>query len=164
MFSLSRHLFDDLWSFHRQLDNLFERAWEPSLRLLPSSLAESAGFYPEVESYVRDSNVVYRFAIPGVDPKNVDISLQANLVTVKGERTAPSGVQEENWHVRGIRYGQFERSFTLPQGAEADKLQATFNNGVLELSVPISKAHLPRKIEIQQLSPGSEKPKLKASA
>jgi HSP20 family protein len=127
-------------------------------------LASKGTFVPEVESYSKDGNLVYRLAIPGVDPQKVDLSIVGNQVTVKGERTAPTEVDDENWHFREFRYGQFERTLTLPEGVGTEKVNATFNNGVLEISAPVSKAHLPRRVEIKQLASSESKPKLKASA
>jgi len=163
MLSLSRSLFDDFFSLHRELDNLFEKSWGPAARLLPT-FGQAADFYPEVESYTKDGKVVYRLAIPGIDPQNVDLSIVGNQVTMKGERSSPAEVKDEDWYVRGFRYGQFERTFTLPEGVETDKVNASFTNGVLEISAPVAKAHLPRRIEVKQLSTGEQKPQLKASA
>src|SRR5207249_38989 len=126
----------------------------PSVRWLPSQPT----FVPEVESYTKDGNLVYRMAIPGVDPRKVDLSIVGNQVTVKGERAAPTEVDEENWQLREFRYGQFERTFTLPEGVETEKVAATFNNGVLEISAPISKAHLPHRVEIKQIGSSEGKP------
>ena len=162
MLSLSRSLFDDLHSLHRELDSLFDRTWGTSGRLLPSSGGRDV-FYPELECYTKDGNIVYRMAIPGIDPQKVDLSLVGNQLTVKGERSAPAEVKDENWYVREFRYGQFERTFNLPEGVETDKINATFNNGILEISVPAANV-LPRKIEVKQLGTGEQKPQLKATA
>ena len=169
MLSLSRSLFDDLFSMNRALDNFLERSWGPSglagpaTRLLPT-LMLAPSFYPEVESYIKDGKLVYRLALPGIDPKNVDLSIVGNQVTVKGERSSPAEIKDEDWNVREFRYGQFERTFTLPEGVEVDKLNATFSNGVLEISAPVAKEQLPRKIEVKQLSTSEQKPQLQASA
>ncbi len=160
MLGLSRSLFDDLFSLHREIDRMFEKNWGASPRWLPTQSA----FVPEVDSYTKDGNLVYRMAIPGVDPQKVDLSIVGNQVTVKGERNAPVKVDDENWYLRQFRYGQFERTFTLPVGVETEKVNASFNNGVLEISAPVSKAHLPRKVEIKQIGSSETKPQLKASA
>jgi len=162
MLSLSRSLFDNLHSLHRELDSLFDRTWGSSSRFLPSFSGRDV-FYPELECYTKDGSIVYRMAIPGVDPQKVDLSVVGNQLTVKGERSAPAEIKDENWYVREFRYGQFERTFSLPEGVEADKINATFNNGVLEISVPAANV-LPRKIEVKQLGTGEQKPQLKATA
>jgi HSP20 family protein len=163
MLSLSRSLFDDLFSLHRELDSLFERSWGSPAGLLPAFRSQATGFLPDVESYTKDGNLIYRMAIPGIDPKNVDLSIVGNQLTVKGERLGPGDLKDEDWYLRGFRYGQFERSFTLPDGVEQEKVSAGFANGVLEISVPLSKAQLPRKIAIKHLAEG-EPAKLKAKA
>jgi len=162
MLSLSRSLFDNLHSLHRELDSLFDRTWGSSGRFLPSFGGREV-FYPELECYTKDGSIVYRMAIPGVDPQKVDLSVVGNQLTVKGERSAPAEIKDENWYVREFRYGQFERTFSLPEGVETDKINATFNNGVLEISVPADHV-LPRKIEVKQLGTGEQKPQLKATA
>ena len=73
--SLSRNLFDDLFSIHSELDNFFDRTWNPSSRSVPSLPTQPGGFHPEVEAYSKNGNLVYRLAIPGVDPKNIDLSI-----------------------------------------------------------------------------------------
>ena len=161
---LTRNLFEDLFSLHRELDTIFEHNWNSLGRALPATPAHWGGFFPEIETYTKDGNVVYRLAIPGVDPKDVELSIVGGEIVVKGERKTPVEVKDENWLVRNFRYGRFERTFRLPEGVDLDKVNATFYNGLLEITVPASMAALPRKIEIKRVESGEEIPKLKASA
>ncbi len=161
---LARNLFEDLFSLHRELDTIFEHNWNPLGRALPATPAHWGGFFPEIETYTKDGNVVYRLAIPGVDPKDVELSIVGGEIVVKGERKIPVEVKDENWLVRNFRYGRFERTFRLPEGVDLDKVNATFHNGLLEITVPASMAALPRKIEIKRVESGEEIPRLKASA
>ena len=161
---ITRNLFDDLFSLHRELDTIFEHNWNSLGRALPATAAQWGGFFPEIETYTKDGSVVYRLAIPGVDPKDVELSIAGGEIVVKGERKSPIEVKDENWLVRNFRYGRFERTFRLPEGVDLDKVNATFHNGVLEITVPASIAALPRKIEIKRVESGEEKPRLKASA
>jgi HSP20 family protein len=163
MLSLSRNLFDDLFSVHRELDDFFERTWGPFDRSLPAFAGKLTGFNPEVDCYNKDGNLVYRLAIPGVDPKNVDLTIADGQVTVKGERAEPAELKDEKWLIQEFRYGRFERSFNLPEGVDIDKVSATFNSGVLEITIPAGKAQLPRRIEIRQLAAGDPKVSQKAS-
>ena len=148
MLGLSRNLFDDLFSLHREMDRVFECKTR-----LQGRRYLSIG-YPDSERSTSASKA----------PQKVDLSIVGNQVTVKGERTSPTEVGDENWHFREFRYGQFERTFTLPEGVETEKVNATFNNGLLEISAPVSKAHLPRRVEIKQIGSSESKPQLKASA
>jgi HSP20 family protein len=163
MLSLSRNLFDDLFSVHRELDSFFERTWGPFDRSLPAFAGKLTGFNPEVDCYNKNGNLVYRLAIPGVDPKDVDLTIADGQVTVKGERTEPAELKDETWLIQEFRYGRFERSFNLPEGVDVDKVSATFNSGVLEITIPAGKAQLPRRIEIKQLAAGDPKVLQKAS-
>ena len=160
---LTRNLIGDLFSLHRGLDSLFDKNWN-SFGNLPVSASSWMSFFPEVETYAKGSDLVYRLALPGVDPKDVDLSILGGKLIVKGERKTPKEIHDEDWGVRSFQYGRFERSFRLPEGIDLEKVRAQFNNGLLEITVPASKAALPRKIEIQQLESGEEADKLKESA
>ena len=129
-----------------EFDNLFHRSWVwPAHR-------ESAESAPGVEAYTKNDQLVYRFAIPGVDAKDVDISTANNRLTVKVERKAPSDVKEGDWHFQSFSYGKFEHAVSLPRGTDVDAVTATFKNGVLEVSTPLPKAILPKKIEVKELA------------
>ena len=129
-----------------EFDNLFHRSWVWPAR------QEGPEFAPGVEAYTKNDQLVYRFAIPGVDAKDVDISTANNRLTVKVERKAPSDVKEGDWHFQSFSYGKFERTVSLPRGTDVDAVTATFKNGVLEVSTPLSKAVLPKKIEVKELA------------
>ena len=161
---ITRNLFDDLFSLHWELDTLFDRSWKNLGRAIPEASAHWTGYFPEVETYTKDANLVYRLAIPGVDPKDVDLSIVGGEIVVKGERKTPIEVKDEDWLVRNFRYGRFERTFRLPDGVDLEKVNATFHNGLLDITLPASRAPLPRKIEITQIESGEEKAKLKAGA
>src|SRR5512147_3019889 len=86
MLSLTRNLFDDLSSLHRAMDTLFDRTFGSFARDFPSVQRPLLrGFSPELESYTRDNQLIYRLAIPGVDPKDVDLSVLGNQVSIKAE-------------------------------------------------------------------------------
>ena len=87
-----------------------------------------------------------------MDAKDVDISTANNRLTVKVERKAPSDVKEGDWHFQSFSYGKFEHTVSLPRGIDADAVSAGFKNGVLEVSVPLPKATLPKKIEVKELA------------
>ncbi|MCI0419434.1 MAG: Hsp20/alpha crystallin family protein [Acidobacteria bacterium] len=129
-----------------EFDNLFRRSW-----VWPAP-QENLTFAPEVESYTKDDHLVYRFAIPGVDAKDVHISTANNRLTVKVERKAPSNVKEGDWHFQSFSYGKFEQTVLLPRGTDPDAISATFKNGVLEVTAPLPKATLPKKIEVKELA------------
>jgi HSP20 family protein len=107
--------------------------------------------YPsDTEVFRKDNYLVYRVALPGIDQKDIDLSVENNVLKITAERKQPTEVKEEDWYA-SFQYGQFERSWTLPKEVNPDELSAEFKNGVLEIRVPRAKAAISRKIELKQL-------------
>jgi HSP20 family protein len=132
--------------FHRDLDDLFPRfvdgATDGVTQPAPSWL-------PAVEGRIEDGTYVIQLALPGVDPKDVVVSLMDNVLTVKGERKADHDTTGKDYFVREVAYGAFQRSFTLPEGVAADGVEAKYANGILEVKVPAPRAATSRTIEIK---------------
>jgi HSP20 family protein len=147
MLALSRSLFGDFFPLQRVLDNFFAE----SLRFRPTIFADRF-FGSETEVYSKDSSLVYRVALPGVDPKDADLSVKDHTVTLKVERKTPADVKEGDWQVKGFSYGKYQHSWRLPQEADTEKLNASYNNGVLEITVPVAQAALSKKIEVKALA------------
>ena len=106
-----------------------------------------ADWAPRVETYVKDEALHVRADLPGVDPKAVDISVEDDVLTIRGERKA----EHESPAYREVSYGRFERRIRVPDGTEADKVTAKFTNGVLEIAVPLPKP-VSRKVTINVAS------------
>ncbi len=146
MFALERRSFiDDVLN---DFDSFLVRGWVWPGEFLGGPAAATS----EVEAYSNDGHLVYRFALPGVDPKDVEISAVNNELTVKAERMAPAKIKESDWHVQSFSYGKFERTLRLPKGVDPDGVEATFKRGVLEVSVPLPKAIAPKRIEVKELA------------
>jgi HSP20 family protein len=108
--------------------------------------------YPsETEVFSKDNHLVYRVALPGIDQKDIDLSVENNVLKIKAERKEPKEVKEGDWYARRFYYGQFEQSWTLPKEVNLDEVSAEFKNGVLEVHVPRAQAAIPKKIEVKQL-------------
>jgi HSP20 family molecular chaperone IbpA len=105
----------------------------------------------EMEVFSKDNYLVYRIAMPGFDQKDIDLSVENNLLKLKAERKQPSEVKEQDWYAKSFRYGHFEQSWTLPKTVDPDEMSAEFKNGVLEIRVPRAKAAVSKKIELKQL-------------
>jgi hypothetical protein len=93
--------------------------------------------------------------LPGIDPRDVEITVEGTQLTLKGERKAEHEGHESNYFHREVRYGGFVRTFTIPEGVKAEDVQATYRNGVLELSVPLPGAMLPKKVNIAVEGPAT---------
>jgi HSP20 family protein len=147
--SLWRHPSSLLDSFRRDMDSLFTRFfsdWERSE--IPWS-PTAAGFWPQIESHVDGKTLCLKADLPGVDPQEVEITVTGNVLTLKGERKTEQKHEEGNYFHREVSYGMFERSFPLPEGVKAEDVQASYHNGVLELSIPLPEAMVPKKIAIE---------------
>jgi HSP20 family protein len=144
-------LFQDLFDFRRDFDQIFHRflSW-PSAQEEP---VMNVGFAPAVESFIdKDGKKFHcQVMLPGVDPKDVNLQVQGNTLTISGERSASRETKEADYLRREITYGSFQRSISLPEGVDKDKLNAEYRNGVLEITAPIAAAALPRKVEIKAL-------------
>ena len=142
----------DLLDFRRNFDEIFNqmvsyKPWNKEAH----AVAKTWNFAPAVESYVDKDAKKYicRVVLPGVEPKDVQIHAQGNLLTIRGERKLTRSTKEVDLQGEEIAYGTFERILTLPEGVVTDKLNAEYVNGVLELTAPVAAAALPRKIEIK---------------
>jgi HSP20 family protein len=150
------NMFQDLFNFRRDFDQIFNRMMtvKPWTREEIHPWTEK-GFAPAIEAFVDKDGKKYfcRVSVPGVDPKDVEIAVKGNLLTVKGERKFVRTVKEVELYEREIAYGKFERVLELPEGVITEKLQAEYVNGVMEITAPIAAEILPRKIEVKTSVP-----------
>ena len=135
-FHLHHHHVEDL--FPRFFDGATDEAAPP----VPSWL-------PAAEGRLEDGTYIIQFALPGVDPKAVAVSVMDNLLIIKGERKPNHDPTGKDYFVREVAYGAFERSVTLPEGVDAAHVEATYVNGMLEVRVPAPRAATPRMIEVK---------------
>ena len=103
------------------------------------------GWTPPMDAYVRDGNYVLRVDLPGVDPKDLEINVEGRLLTIKGERQR----EEKGHYHRETVHGKFERTLRLPNGIDADRIEARHRNGVIEVSVPLPAKAVGRKVPVQ---------------
>lgn len=106
------------------------------------------GVFPPLNLYDDGESLIVRSEIPGIDPKDLEISATMNALTVKGERKHPEIDAKASFHRRERGHGTFSRSINLPQEVDPDKIHASYENGVLEVRLPKAEAAKPRKIEI----------------
>ncbi|MGA8674824.1 MAG: Hsp20/alpha crystallin family protein [Candidatus Acidiferrales bacterium] len=151
------NFYTDLFEFRRDFDQIFNQmlTFKPFVRgQLPLETAFNlVPFVPAVEAYVDTEARKYicRVSLPGIEPKEIEINLQGNLLTIKGEKKTAKTLKEAEVKHSEFLYGSFERTLTLPEGIAADKLVAEFHNGVLEITAPVAVAALPRKIEVKEM-------------
>jgi HSP20 family protein len=134
----------DLSRFHRDIDDTFRRSFGLSWG------DEDAVFTPSVNTYTKENQFCIEAEIPGVDKEDLDVSVEGDALILRGERKMSKETEEENYFIRESRYGSFLRRLPLPEGADSEKVEASYENGVLKITMPIEqKAITGRKIEIQ---------------
>ena len=138
------------WRPFRELERMARR-WQSPFPRLFEDFEENYDeeFTPAVESYVKNGNLVVRADVPGLELKDLDVSIIGNVLCVKGERKSEQEVKKEDYLRREVSYGAFERRMTLPEGAAADKVKASFKNGVIEITVPLAKETVAKKVPIE---------------
>ena len=132
--------------FHHPVDDLFPGFFSAATAEAPRP---AMSWLPATEGRIEDGTYIIQFALPGVDPKEVNVSLMDNRLTVKGERKADHDTTGKDYFVREVVYGTFERSVALPEGVDAAHVEAKYANGMLEVRVPTPRAATPRMIEIK---------------
>ena len=108
----------------------------------------TAAFVPAVDIYEDEKKVMLKLEVPGIDEKDLDVSVENNTLTVKGERKFESEEKEENFHRIERRYGTFYRAFTLPSTVDTEHVDAKYNAGVLKLELLKKPEAQPKQIKI----------------
>jgi HSP20 family protein len=103
---------------------------------------------PAVDVYENEQALILKAELPGFSKDDVHVELKDNVLTLKGERKREVEVKEEQYHRMERSHGTFQRSFALPIGVEAEKAEATFKDGVLELTLPKAEVAKPKRIGI----------------
>lgn len=135
------------------LDDFFTPLWQGS-RMKDLLRA------PEAEVVETQNDIRVVLDTPGMTAEDIDISLENNILTVSGERKSSwsdSDAREATWHISERRYGKFSRSFMLPRDVEQDRIEASFDNGVLSITIPKSERARRRRIEIRAGSNGGSR-------
>jgi HSP20 family protein len=119
----------------------------------------SAGnFIPPVDIHEDANRLVLKLEVPGIPQEDLQIDLENQTLTVKGERKFVNDEKEENFHRIERRYGSFVRSFTLPSTIETESAQASYENGVLAITLLKKEAAKPKQVKIQIGSGSSSRP------
>src|ERR1700724_768464 len=115
----------------------------------------STAFAPPVDVYEDEHNVTLKIEVPGIEEKDIDVRIENNTLTVHGERKFEKEEKEENFRRVERQYGSFTRSFTLPTTVDPEKVSATYDKGVLKITLAKKAEAKPKQIKVNV---GSEKP------
>lgn len=138
--------FRDIMVLRDRMNRLFEDLVS-SPRLEESDIIQS-NWSPAVDIYETENELVLTAELPGVDEKEVEIKVEDNTLSLKGERKFEKETREENYHRIERAYGSFSRSFSLPNYVDQDKISAEYENGLLKIHLPKKPEVKPRKVKI----------------
>lgn len=142
----------ELSRFRREFDELFNRV----LGRGAASPEYERPMVPVVESLIDGNQIVVRADLPGIDPKDVEVTVTGNTMTIRGSRSQRHEEKGRDFIHREVSYGSFERSLTLPEGVQADQVKAVYRDGVLELTAPLPAQQASRKVPIEIEGDGSK--------
>jgi HSP20 family protein len=136
------------------MDDLFDDAWAPrgigwrygEPRSMDWRPSERIAALP-VDAYSTDNELIIKASVPGVDPEDVQITIEGDTLTIKGELKAP--LENVDYHIQERRHGAFGRTLTLNVPVEAEQAEATFERGELTLVIPKSEEIRPKVIQVK---------------
>jgi HSP20 family protein len=137
-----------MMSSYFPLRDAMERLFESSF-IAPQGFTGQMGF-PTANVHVTDVDVVVELAVPGATPDDINVSVTGETVSISGEVKREQHEQKGQTYIDEMYRGHFQRSFTLPFPVDTDKANATFENGILKLTLPKSEAVKPRRIQVSQ--------------
>ncbi len=146
--------FRDLITLREKMNRLFEEA--ASSRGEEKDLISSS-WTPSVDIYETEHEVVLTAEVPGIDDKDIEIKIEDNTLTLRGERSLEKEIKEENYHRIERAYGSFYRSFSIPNYIDAEKIKAEHENGILKVVMPKKQELKPRKIKVLKAQKKSQK-------
>ncbi len=117
--------------------------------MLPSVRGRQFGFTPAVDVYEDQNNIIVETQLGGIDPENVKIAIENNVLTIQGESEKKSEVEDKNYYRKEIRRGSFYRSIPLPTKVAGDQANAVNEDGLLTITIPKSPEVKPKMIKIK---------------
>ena len=143
--------FRDLVSIQDRMNRIFDDAFRGVGRQAGAEedWALGGSWAPPVDIYEHEGTLVLKAELPGIEPKDVDVRVENNVLTLRGERRFDQEVKRENCHRVERAYGTFSRSFTLPNIVDTQSIKAEFKDGVLRVTMPKREEAKPKQIQIQ---------------
>jgi HSP20 family protein len=140
--------FQELSTLQRQMNRLFESlAGRTSGQPFEEEIS-SWEFGPPVDIIEDDQKLTFKVEVPGIEEKDIQVEVENNVLTVRGERRIEKDVKEEDYRRMERHYGAFTRSFTLPPSVDAEKIDANYSNGVLGIQIPKRAEAKPKLIKV----------------
>jgi HSP20 family protein len=134
---------DDVFDFQRAVDRLFNQFWSD----LPTHTATTNGGSPSFQVNATDDGWRIDIPIPGIDPKDVNLDVAGNTLSIRAEATGED---------KNLSFARYEQSFTIPQFLDLEKLSASHRHGMLRLTLPLKDSVKPRRIQIDTQDEGQK--------
>lgn len=136
-----RDIFSDLTGMQQEMNRLFDE-------LFGESRGDEGSWLPAVDVSETDNEMIVRAELPGMAQEDIEVNLQENVLTLKGEKKKEEKEEQENFHRVERSYGSFSRTLTLPANVKAEQIQASFKDGVLLITLPKAEEAKTKKIAI----------------
>ena len=147
------HALSPFEEMDRMFDDFFSRGWLHPFRaewpLYRKLAAPFEGKTPTVDVIDRENDIVIKAELPGVEKKDIDVTVTANTVTIKGTISKEEKEEKDNYYHREISRGSYARTLSLPVDVDEDKAKASIKDGVLELTLPKSEKAKKRTIKVE---------------
>lgn len=134
-------------SIQSEINRMFDRflrGWE-----LPEFGAETGAWLPAVDLSETADKIIVTAEVPGIDPKDIDISVQGDTLRIKGEKKEEKEEKGKNYYRMERRYGSFSRSIDLPSSVDVSKVNAEYKNGVLQITMEKKETAKPKQIQVK---------------
>ena len=137
--------FKDLMNMQREIGRVFDSLFSD----FEGGSSFVSQWAPRVDVMEHGDAYMIKVELPGVNKNDVKITLQENVLTIRGEKKQEEEEKETNYHRVERSYGSFERSFTLPTGVKSDQIDASYKDGVLTITLPKVEEAKPKEIEVK---------------
>jgi HSP20 family protein len=140
------------WRPFREMSTLrdeMDRLWDRFFGEWPILEPVRREWAPSLDMSETKNNIVVKAEVPGLEAKDIDISLTGGVLTIKGQKKQEKEGKDENYHRVERSYGTFTRSVRVPQEVQSDKIEATYKNGVLKITLPKSEEAKKKEIKIK---------------
>jgi HSP20 family protein len=138
--------FREFERMRRDMDRFWDSFLEAGLRMKTEDGGE---WLPSLDVAETKNELVVKAEVPGMDPKNIDISLSDGVLTIKGEKKEEKEEKEADYHLVERNYGVFTRMIPLPSEVQSDKINASYKNGILKITLPKSEEAKKKEIKIK---------------
>jgi HSP20 family protein len=135
----------DFPTFQDRMNRIFRESFSPERS---DEVLTTSNFAPPVDVYEDEHNISLKIEVPGIDEKDINVSIENNTLTVRGERRFEKDEKEENFHRVERMYGSFTRSFTLPNTVDIEQVSAHYEKGVLKIRLAKKAEAKPKLIKV----------------